>query len=77
MTTTETAMSTGLGGRIGSAGETGNKLHRLQREGGRNVPLCRLNDRYADGTPLEGRCECDVTCKTCRRVMAGMGRGRR
>jgi hypothetical protein len=77
MTTTETAMSTGLGGRIGPAGETGNKLHRLQREGSRNVPLCRLNDRYADGTPLEGRDETNVTCKTCRRILAGLGRGRR
>lgn len=77
MTTTETATATGLAGRLGTSGATGGKLHLLQREGARWPSLCRLNDRYADGTPLEGRDETNVTCKTCRRILAGLGRGTR
>ena len=69
-------MTTGFAGRLGPDGSHGQRLHRLQSEGNRNVPLCRLNDRFADGTPVQDRGVDDVTCKVCRRILAAARRSR-
>lgn len=63
-------MAVGMAGRMMTTGDKGKRLHLLQREGERWPSLCRLNDQFADGEPLQGRELNDVTCKTCRRIMA-------
>lgn len=71
-------VTVGMAGRAMTAGEHGKKLHLLQPTvtGRGYVPMCRVNSYDVDAQPLEGRGLRDVTCKTCRRVLAALARRR-
>ena len=69
-------IAVGIMGAIGSGGGNGDKLHLLQLERGRWLPVCRLDDSMVEARVIENR-ECgDVTCKRCARFLPGR-RGRK
>ena len=52
---------------------TGTRLHALQFDNGRYVPLCRVDDPGWRGTPSGIRTLGDVTCRNCNRALAACG----
>ena len=64
----------GFAGGMVTAGDRGKRLHALQpRVGGGWQSLCQVNRLESDARPIPVT-GADVTCKTCRRVLAALAR---